>query len=79
MKKLFVGNLPFSMEEEDVAKLFRPFTVASAKLVMDRETGRKRGFGFVEVEDADGAIAQLHESVQDGRVIVVQVAKEKRR
>ena len=53
-KTLYVGNLPFSASEDDVRSLFTNYgEVVSVKLIMDRETGRPRGFGFVEMADAD--------------------------
>jgi RNA recognition motif-containing protein len=65
MMKLYVGNLPFSVTEDELRDLFAQHgTVTSATLVMDRETGRPRGFGFVEFNDrseAESAIEALHE------------------
>ena len=57
-KSLYVGNLPWSATEEEVQNLFTPHgKVLSVKLISDRETGRARGFGFVEMDDADAATA----------------------
>ena len=57
-KSLYVGNLPWSATEEEVQNLFSPHgNVLSVKLVNDRETGRARGFGFVEMDDADAVTA----------------------
>ena len=57
MYKLYVGNLPFNINEDDVRDLFEPHgTVHSVRLITDRETGRRRGFGFVEM-DEQGAVA----------------------
>lgn len=57
-KSLYVGNLPWSATEEEVRNLFATHgSVSSVKLISDRETGRARGFGFVEMEDADAASA----------------------
>ncbi|NJN63961.1 MAG: RNA-binding protein [Acidobacteria bacterium] len=70
MKSIYVGNLPFSATEDDVREMFAPYgEVAVVKLVMDRETGRPRGFGFVEMDDeaADAAIKAL--DGQDGAVV----------
>ena len=57
-KSIYVGNLPWSATEEQVQALFAEYgKVLSVKLISDRETGRARGFGFVEMEDADAAAA----------------------
>ncbi len=77
-KKLFVGNLPFDVSEDDVRNLFTPFgVVESVTLVADRETGRLRGFGFVEMapEAADAAIAALDKTDFGGRSLNVNEAK----
>jgi RNA recognition motif-containing protein len=81
MKKLYVGNLPFSSSEEDVRELFSQFgQVESVNLIQDRETGRFRGFGFVEMdsENAEDAIASLNGSDFGGRVIKVNKARPRR-
>ncbi|MFN0118512.1 MAG: RNA recognition motif domain-containing protein [Elusimicrobiota bacterium] len=78
MTKMFVGSLPFDVTEEQLFDLFKPFgQVGSAKLMTDRETGRSRGFGFVEMEDAQAqeAIAKLNGSTVGSRQIVVNVAR----
>jgi RNA recognition motif-containing protein len=79
MTKLFVGSLPFETTEGDLQQMFVPFgPVASAKLIIERETGRSRGFGFVEMADdahAQAAIQKLHDSSVGSRKIVVNVAK----
>jgi RNA recognition motif-containing protein len=74
---LYVGNLPFSATEESIRDLFSTYgTVESVKLITDRETGRLRGFGFVEmVSGANEAIAALHEKDFDGRNLTVNRAK----
>ena len=55
-KKIYVGNMNFATSEEQLSQLFAQYgTVASASIVTDRYTGRSRGFGFVEMEDADAA------------------------
>lgn len=78
---IYVSNLAFSIQNEELQTLFSAYgKVASAKVVMDRETGRSRGFGFVEMEDeAAGreAISSLDQSTQDGRTIRVSVANPK--
>jgi RNA recognition motif-containing protein len=81
MKKMYVGNLPFSSSEEDVQKLFSQFgAVESVNLIEDRQTGRPRGFGFVEMdtESADSAIAALDGTDFGGRTLKVNEAKPRR-
>ena len=78
MKKIYVGNLPFSATEEEVEELFAPFgEVLSIKLITDRDTGRPRGFGFVEVEDAalEEAVSKLDGSDMGGRQLKVSEAR----
>jgi RNA recognition motif-containing protein len=79
MTKLFVGSLPFETTEVELQQMFVQFgPVASAKLISERETGRSRGFGFVEMADdahAQAAIKKLHGSSVGTRQIVVNVAK----
>ena len=74
---LYVGNLPFSATEEHIRDLFSAYgAVESVTLIADRETGRLRGFGFVEMANgANEAIAALHEKVLDGRNLTVTLAK----
>ena len=77
--KLFVGSLAYSVTDDQLQDAFASVgTVASAKVIMDRETQRSRGFGFVEMEneaDADAAIKQLNETEIAGRRIIVSEAK----
>lgn len=79
MKKLFVGSLPWAIDDQKLQDMFSPFgTIIKAEVVKDRETGRSRGFGFVEMEndaEADEAIAKLNESDMEGRKIVVNEAR----
>jgi cold-inducible RNA-binding protein len=80
--KLYVGNLPWSTTDSDLEELFGAVgTVESAAVVADRETGRSRGFGFVEMSQSDGAraIAELNGNQIDGREIRVNEAHEKKR
>jgi RNA recognition motif-containing protein len=81
-KKLYVGNLPFSATESDLRSLFQSHgTVASVNVIMDRETGRARGFAFVEMEDANAAanaIRALDGSDMGGRSLRVNEAQDKR-
>lgn len=76
-KNIYVGNLPWSATEQDVEKLFATYgQVSSVKLISDRETGRARGFGFVEMESgADEAIAALDGSEYGGRSLKVNEAR----
>ena len=77
--KLFVGSLPWSVDDEELKTNFEKHgTVVSAKVIMDRDTNRSRGFGFVEMEsssDATNAIQALNDSELNGRNIVVNEAK----
>lgn len=76
-KRIYVGNLPFSATDDQVRDLFEAHgTVDSVHLVTDRETGRPRGFGFVEMSDgADDAIEALHQYDMDGRALNVNEAR----
>jgi RNA recognition motif-containing protein len=80
MKTIYVGNLPFSASEDQIRELFEQYgKVQSVKLVSDRETGRPRGFGFVEMEgaDADTAIAALNGQQFGGRSLRINEARER--
>jgi len=79
LKKIYVGNLPWSTTEADLKDLFARFgTVHSAAVAMDRQAGRSRGFGFIEMDDADAenAIAQLNGSELGQRSLRVNEAQE---
>lgn len=79
-KKIYVGNLPYNASEQDIQSLFQTYgTVHSVKLITDRETGRKKGFGFVEMdgETADTAIEALNNQDFGGRSIKVSEARER--
>ena len=80
-KKLYVGNLPFSLEDADLNRLFaQAGTVASARVVLDPATGRKRGFGFVEMsseDEAQAAVNMFNGTDVEGRSIVVDIARER--
>jgi len=82
-KKLYVGNLPFSATEEDLRSVFeRHGTVDSVNVITDRETGRARGFAFVEMSDesaANDAIRSLDDSEMGGRNIRVNEAQDRQR
>jgi len=79
--KIFVGNFSISMTEAELRSLFQPFgTVDSVSLVTDRDTGRSRGFAFVEMTDsaeADRAIAALNGTDLDGRALNINEARPK--
>jgi RNA recognition motif-containing protein len=80
--KLFIGNLPFSATEQSVRALFEPHgTIESLALINDRETGRPRGFGFIEMSSADAAKAAqaLNGQDFDGRALKVSEAQSKPR
>jgi cold-inducible RNA-binding protein len=81
--KLFVGNISFKMEEEDLKQLFsQSGNVLSVAIPTDRDTGRKRGFAFVEMENeqaAQAAIDALNGKTVDGRELVVNASKPKER
>jgi RNA recognition motif-containing protein len=81
VKKIYVGNLPWNTTEEDLKALFATYgAVESAAVVNDRETGRSRGFGFVEMApaDADRAIGELEGRDYGGRALRVNEALDKR-
>jgi RNA recognition motif-containing protein len=80
MKSIYVGNLPFTATEDEVRGLFSPFgDVASVKIVSDRETGRPRGFAFVDMEDggAENAIKALEGHQMGGRALKINEARPK--
>ena len=82
MKKMYVGNLPFSSSEEDVRELFSKYgKVESVNLIRDRETGRSRGFCFVEMsnEDASKAMKALDGTEFGGRKIRVNEARPRKK
>jgi RNA recognition motif-containing protein len=76
-KNLYVGNLPFSVSADDLRAAFEKFgTVTSASVVSDRETGRSRGFGFVEMSDGgEAAISGLNGTDFQGRTLTVNEAR----
>ena len=80
MKNIFVGNLPWRTDDQELENLFSQYgEVLSAKVISDRETGRSRGFGFVEMEDdaALEAIENLNGQEMDGREIRVNEANDR--
>lgn len=78
-KKLFVGNLGFSVTDSELEQMFLPHgAVQSVQVIMDRETGRSKGFGFVEMtsdQEAQAAIAALNGKDSNGRALTVNEAK----
>src|SRR5947208_17095066 len=77
--KLYVGNLAYSVRDDDLQQAFAQFgTVSSAKVMMDRDTGRSKGFGFVEMgsdAEAQSAINGMNGQALDGRALVVNEAR----
>ncbi|MBI2803809.1 MAG: RNA-binding protein [Planctomycetes bacterium] len=78
-KKLYVGNLPYSVSDSDLKAMFDPFgTVESAQVIQDRDTGRSKGFGFVEMsspQEGQAAIEAMHDKDLNGRKLVVNEAR----
>ena len=76
---IYVGNMPYAMTAEELKELFAQYgTVADARLVIDRDTGRVKGFGFVEMNDqaeAEAAINAINGTQQGGRTLVVNEAR----
>lgn len=79
-QKLYVGNLPYSATEDEVRQFFSNYgSVVSVSIVTDRETGRPRGFGFVEMDDIGRAVADGNGANFGGRPLVVNQARERER
>jgi RNA recognition motif-containing protein len=80
-KKLYVGNLSYKTSSSELEQLFSQFgTVASAEVIQDRETGRSRGFGFIEMSsdaEAQAAVTGLHDQEYMGRALTVNEARPK--
>ncbi len=78
-KKLYVGNLGYAVADNDLVKLFEPHgTVESAQVIMDRDSGRSKGFGFVEMktdQEAQAAIAAMNGQEVGGRALAVNEAR----
>ncbi len=76
--KLYVGSLPYSLSEEELKEIFSPFGgVPSARIIIDKMTGKSKGFGFVEMdsqESAQKAIDAMHGSELHGRTLIVNIA-----
>ncbi len=76
--KLYVGNLSYSVNDSTLKELFQPFgNIESARVISDRDSGQSKGFGFVEMADADAqkAMSALNGRDQDGRALKVNEAK----
>ena len=80
-KKLYVGNLAYGLGDSDLQRIFEPHgTVQSAQVIMDRDTGRSKGFGFVEMgsdQEAQAAISALNGKEVEGRALTVNEARPK--
>jgi len=80
-KKLYVGNLPYSVGDSELQRLFEAHgSVVSAQVIIDRDTGRSKGFGFVEMgndSEAQAAIADMNGKEVDGRSLTVNEARPK--
>ena len=79
--RIYVGNLKYEVDDQMLREHFESFgTVTDAKVMMDRETGRSRGFGFIEMDDSSGqnAINELNGSMLGARALVVNEARERR-
>ncbi|HNP28655.1 MAG: RNA-binding protein [Nitrospira sp.] len=77
--KIFVGGLPYAMTDTQLQELFSPYgVVKSAQVILDKMTGRSRGFGFVEMskaEEAQAAIAAWNDKIYEGRTLMVNEAQ----
>ncbi len=81
LKKIYVGNLPYSFNDEDLSKMFADYgEVVSSIIITDRDSGRSKGFGFVEMEDAaaEKAIKELDGTESEGRNLRINEARPKR-
>jgi RNA recognition motif-containing protein len=80
-RKLYIGGLPYAATDERLREVFAEHgNVESANVIVDRQTGQSRGFGFVEMsteEEAQAAVRGLHETLMDGRTITVAEARPK--
>ena len=78
-KKLYVGNIAYSMDNDSLKEMFTPFgEVVSAQIIMDRDSGRSKGFGFVEfsnTKEAQAAIDKMNGKEFDGRALTVNEAR----
>lgn len=80
--RLYVGNLPYSCTEQDLKNIFSEYNTSNVRLIIDHETGRSKGFGFVEIaskEEALKAIQALDKKVVDGKALTVNEARPPQR
>jgi len=78
--KAYVGNIPWALQEDELTKLFGEYgEVKSTKIITDRETGKSKGFAFVEMDNADNAIKSLDGTEVGGRKLRVNEARERSR
>ena len=80
--KLYIGNLPYETTEDELKSLFSEYEIQEVKLIVDRDSGRSKGFGFVEIEaedDGNKAIKELNGKELNGRTIIVNEARPKRK
>lgn len=80
LKRIFIGNLPFATTGDDLVELFQSYgTVSSGQVLIDKFSGRSRGFGFVEMEEANASMAidALHGSPLNGRSLTVNFARSR--
>ena len=76
--RIYVGNLPYSCSEDELKTIFSEYATTSVKLIIDRETGRSKGFGFVDIESNDEgqrAIDELDKKNVEGKTLVVNEAR----
>lgn len=80
--RLYVGNLPYSCSEDDLKEIFSEYNTSSVKLIIDRDTGRSKGFGFVEIpsnDEAQKAMQAIDKKVVEGKTLVVNEARPPQR
>ena len=77
VKRLYIGNLPYSATEQELVDAFAAYDAKTATIVIDRETGRSRGFGFVDVEKFDEAMKSMNGADMGGRKLIVNEARER--
>lgn len=78
MQRLFIGNLPFDTQEEELKNALAPYGLTKLSMPKDRETNKFRGFAFADVEEADKAIQELNGGEFGGRALKVSIAEERK-